>query len=678
MPAAIWGVQTHFGNMVDVNSHNWARDTEIHISRVRDEIHWSHVEQQIGVYTWDTIDPYMDALDANNYGILFTADFSNGLYDARGDNAGFPDTVELREAFADYVMAVLDRYSTRNPGLIEAVEIWNEPNGTWNGGLSNAQMAVAYTELLEVVYPRIKSSYPSLLVLGGATVLVPQGYWQQLIDAGALPYMDVASIHPYLETETIISNIIELRQRFVAAGATKPIWVTEFSGFYPDRVEVATYMVRAMTAFSSLSVERSYYYLRQDDPFFTTLGLLTETNDITHSGYAWKHWMEVLGSADYEGQEETSSQVVIHNFTRSGSDPVAVAWSPTGSSINVTGSHVAKNYRGDAITTSTSYDLTYNPIFIIGDVSVAEQESPILANTSTDYSLVQGQNGWTYMGQEAGQPEEMLTIQSNEWGSFWTSLTAPFSSLVISQAHPSGRNGNPFMVFKRWTSNYTGASRITASFNTGSTSGDGVNVVIRINGQPIWSALVHSNPVICDESSIISVGDKIDFAVGPGPGTSTDYDATDFSASIERISSIVPKGTFRTKTQIMNLLPDNDTGDISPQDLRDAVETLFSVPAFTGEITTLTGRSYVIDLSASLSYRILSLVVQTTAGTCSCALKINGTDVSGLTSVPASTVINTASASPGSLVATGSKVTLVVSSIVGATDLSYSVKIQRT
>src|SRR5206468_11849457 len=156
----------------------------LHVPNVRDELYWSFVETTAGVYDFSAFDAYVDAVAAAGVKLTFTADWSNTLYDpntSRGGGQGFPDNATSIQKYGDYILATIAHYhgpSGRHPGIFAAVEIWNEFNGTWNGGYSGQAAAAPMTALLASVYPRIKAAYPTLTVLGGACVLAPLGYAQ--------------------------------------------------------------------------------------------------------------------------------------------------------------------------------------------------------------------------------------------------------------------------------------------------------------------------------------------------------------------------------------------------------------------------------------------------------------------------------------------------------------------
>ena len=111
-------------------------------------------------------------------------------------------------------------------------EPWNESNNT---GWGNAGLYV--TQVLQPFYAAVKSVEPgsTSTVIGGSTIDVSIGWWQQLINAGGLSSLDVASIHPYTgnnESFEEYGNIPEIQQLEGMLGG-KPLWFTEV-GWWSD------------------------------------------------------------------------------------------------------------------------------------------------------------------------------------------------------------------------------------------------------------------------------------------------------------------------------------------------------------------------------------------------------------------------------------------------------------
>lgn len=106
--------------------------------------------------------------------------------------------------YADFVVAFLERY---HPLGLRHVIIWNEPNLSLEWGRRKPDPE-AYTELLKVVYPKVKAAFPDAVVIAGA--LSPQPdladndermsdllYTERMLQAGAGEYFDMWGVHTY-------------------------------------------------------------------------------------------------------------------------------------------------------------------------------------------------------------------------------------------------------------------------------------------------------------------------------------------------------------------------------------------------------------------------------------------------------------------------------------------------
>jgi hypothetical protein len=107
---------------------------------------------------------------------------------------------------------------------VTAWEPWNEANNT---GWANPALYVS--KVLEPFYTAVKAANPSATVIGGSSLGIPIGWWQGLVAAGGLSYMDVAGVHPYpgsndgWEEDGIPGQLRALE----TVVAPKPLWVTE-------------------------------------------------------------------------------------------------------------------------------------------------------------------------------------------------------------------------------------------------------------------------------------------------------------------------------------------------------------------------------------------------------------------------------------------------------------------
>ncbi len=134
-------------------------------------------------------------------------------------------------------------------GTCAAVTIWEPWNESNNTGWGDASAYVS--QVLEPFYEAVKSVEPSATVVGGATLNIPIGWWQNLIAAGGLHYMDVAAVHPYtgnnnsFEEDGIPAQVAQLEGML----GGKPLWFTEvgwWSNGSFDFLHQADVVARAM------------------------------------------------------------------------------------------------------------------------------------------------------------------------------------------------------------------------------------------------------------------------------------------------------------------------------------------------------------------------------------------------------------------------------------------------
>lgn len=117
----------------------------------------------------------------------------------------FPNTPMLRAEFAAYAAAVV-----RQVPAIGGVSIWNEFNGTWNGGYKgdNARKLTDYCLLSNAVIAEIRKADPKLPIAIGASVGADIGQWfvAMFDNYGCLGKGDPTiwlDVHPYLSGKVI-------------------------------------------------------------------------------------------------------------------------------------------------------------------------------------------------------------------------------------------------------------------------------------------------------------------------------------------------------------------------------------------------------------------------------------------------------------------------------------------
>lgn len=97
-----------------------------------------------------------------------------------------------------------------------------------------------------------------------------------------------------------------------------------------------------------------------------------------------------------------------------------------------------------------------------------------------------------------------------------------------------------------------------------------------------------------------------------------------------------------------------------------------------GQIEAPLNKTYVLDLSSVQTRTIQSLSVKTTSGSCDASIKINGNNITGLSSVSVSSSLNSYTATALNTLVPGDSITLVISNAVAPLDLVFTLKYLRS
>jgi hypothetical protein len=175
-----FGVQAHFGQyrpgvdkLLDVIRNAG-------IGWIRDEVYWSEVEKEKGVFRFPpSYDYYLEAARSRRLEALLILDFGNALY--TGSDKRAPATGPELQAFGRYCREVVTHYSPRG---VRHFEIWNEPNAStfWKPQPNPED----YVRLLEVVYRVCKEADPEATVLGCSTAGVDLDFIGRVMRAGGV------------------------------------------------------------------------------------------------------------------------------------------------------------------------------------------------------------------------------------------------------------------------------------------------------------------------------------------------------------------------------------------------------------------------------------------------------------------------------------------------------------
>lgn len=538
---------THFAQGWDPD---WAWVAAVRsISTVRDELYWEAIEPEKGVYRFPRqFDAYMDTLRVAGLSPLIVLSFENSNYD--GGNT--PCTDEAIAAYGRYGIEVLRHYGAQ----INALEIWNEYNGSFCRGPATGDRANTYARMLAATYARLKAERPDLTILGGSTINVPLPYWEKLLRAGALDSMDALSVHPYrynTAPEGIEDDISALQNlvRKYNQGRSKPIWVSEVGWsiqehpaageMFIDEATQAKFLVRSYALLLSAGVERVYWYLLRDHQDFT-LGLMKPDATPRLAAYAMQTMVGRLSGAQFVRRESTVPGLYSLLFARADGSSVRVLWSLQPVTLELSGHTGVTGLTGDALGAPAALALTDSPVFVEGPMAglpaVPDNCETALTDASHGFSSTQGANGWSF-GSFVGAStsfQAMPTYSVTDWTQVWSSPYS-YNTVTPGDQHPSTTEGLPVSAVRRWESTAEGVVHLTGRFQCG-TGGDGVGVRILVDGQPLFRQLIGGGRAILhdfDFQQAVHPGTKIDFAVDPGPGTDINFDATAVSVTLATV-----------------------------------------------------------------------------------------------------------------------------------------------
>ena len=142
------------------------------------------------------------------------------------------------------------------------------------------------------------------------------------------------------------------------------------------------------------------------------------------------------------------------------------------------------------------------------------------ADSFADFELVQGANGWTYLGLDLNTIYKELITDSHCPGAFaaWNfssnGCKPSINSHTMDSFHEAGRNMN---AVRRWTSDVEGNAHIAGAIQNNVDASSGGELEVRLNGAVIATATVGGHPaaaVSFEKSVDIAVGDVVDFEMG--------------------------------------------------------------------------------------------------------------------------------------------------------------------
>lgn len=247
---------------------------------------WRHIEPVRGQPQWLESERVVKASNAQGVKVIARIDFQPDWARADRVHNGPPDNYA---DYSNFVFAFVNHFKPgAGNGVVDAIELWNEPNLSreWGNAEISAQSAADYVRLMCAGHDAAKRASPHIVTISAG--LSPTGtmnveaaddtvYLQWMYDAGGRNCFDVLGAHgagykapPWISTEELASDsrwgghasfgfrrVEMLRDVMVQNGdEAKQVWLLEF-GWTSDPVnqayawhrvtedEKATYIVEA-------------------------------------------------------------------------------------------------------------------------------------------------------------------------------------------------------------------------------------------------------------------------------------------------------------------------------------------------------------------------------------------------------------------------------------------------
>ncbi len=174
---------------------------QLSVNWVKQQVRWEDIEPEPDNYDWVPLDIFIPAAHEQGLHVLLSVVTAPAWAREEGADLARHGPPANPQDYADFVAAILERY----PGMVHAVEIWNEQNLDREWTSVNGLSAESYVTLLRTTYQTIKAVDPGVIVISGA--LSPTGvsdgisawddfvYLDQLIAAGLLNYADCIGVH---------------------------------------------------------------------------------------------------------------------------------------------------------------------------------------------------------------------------------------------------------------------------------------------------------------------------------------------------------------------------------------------------------------------------------------------------------------------------------------------------
>ena len=211
----VFAVSTHPGADVDEDVAEFRLLKDAGVEQIRADFVWSHIEpdgfqKKPSAYDWAQDDAILAAAKKVGLTVNAVVTYGNVLYSKAGaahDDDHYPP--DRPASFGHFAADVARHVTTKFPGVVSFVELWNEPNFGYSFWKPKTNPK-AYARLLCAGYTAVKKATPTMTVSTGGLSMPPAGNSPQITIGGRLfldqllttighkTCFDAVAYHPYV------------------------------------------------------------------------------------------------------------------------------------------------------------------------------------------------------------------------------------------------------------------------------------------------------------------------------------------------------------------------------------------------------------------------------------------------------------------------------------------------
>ena len=289
-----------------------ARLKDLGIRHLRLEVPWPLIERTQGNYTWTRLDTILatmrDAAITVQASISFTPQWAQvggntpeSVRSTGGRTGYFWSQIPTGNTYPTFVTAVAQRFKASFPGVVDEIEIWNEPDlQYWAGSAADYSNV-----LLEPGYAAVKAVDASVKVVVGPS-FANTAWLDGVKNAGGLNSFDVLSHHFYGDSTADLQNAYNTISGWMTTNgiSARPLQLDEFGGASAANSALIRYSFTS----PALGYSRVQMYNLRDD------------NDTYFDGSVsyYGHW----GLIDHSGLTLKPEYVLLKSILTTGNGPV--------------------------------------------------------------------------------------------------------------------------------------------------------------------------------------------------------------------------------------------------------------------------------------------------------------------------------------------------------------------